>query len=80
MNKKGDLRDGGWMEGLLVKDYGEFLGEVTTLWAISGMSGTGVSISQDIKCGQTCRRGGNVLAARGCIDANQQKLGMMCRR
>lgn len=69
----------GWT-GCWVEDYGEFLAEATTLWAISGMSGTGIPISQDIKCGQTCRRGGNALAARGCIDANQRKLGMMCRR
>lgn len=80
MNKKGGLRDGGWMDGLSVEDYGEFLGETTTLWAISGRSGTGFPICLDIKCGQTCRRGGVLWQQEGALIANQRKLGMMCRR
>lgn len=75
MDKKGYLKDGGWMERMLGEDYGEFLRETTTLWAISRMSGTGLCISQDIQCGQTCRRGEMFWRPEGALMPTSASLG-----
>lgn len=57
------------------EDYGEILGETTTLWAISGMSDTETSISQDIQCGQSCRRGEMFWRAEGALMPTSGSLG-----
>jgi hypothetical protein len=65
----------------MVKVYGEFLREATTLWAISGISGTGTPTSQDIKYGHTCRRGERLSwQIVGALMPTGSALGTMCRR